>query len=63
MSLTRSFSALIESTVNSGMMEMYQGMDEMTGTHWKPHSSMDRRNRKRKHILDKPHTHKVSFHK
>lgn len=33
MSLARSFSPRTERTVISGMMVMYQGMDEMAGTH------------------------------
>ena len=36
MSLARSLSPLTESTVNSGMIVMYQGIDEMAGTHWNP---------------------------
>lgn len=56
MSLTRSFSPLTVSTVNSGIMVMYQGMDEMAGTHWRPYARMDTHVRKRK----QSHTHSVN---
>lgn len=36
MSVTRSLTPLTVRMVSSGMIVMYQGMVEITGTHWKP---------------------------
>lgn len=50
-SLKRSFSPLRESTMSSGIMLMYHGMDEMAGTHWRPHANMEPQRRRRKHTV------------